>query len=65
MWTQEDLDRIDEAIATGALSVRHGDKVITYRSIEDLLKVRERIQRALTRGRWPSRSYVALGSGLK
>lgn len=62
-WTEEDLRRIDEAIAAGVLTVKHGEKVITYRSMSELLAVRERILRAMNAVRAKRRSYLSLGTG--
>ena len=46
-WTQIDLDAIEEAIASGTLRVEYNDRTIVYRSIDELLKAREAIKRAL------------------
>lgn len=46
-WTQAQLDAIEAAIASGELSVQFGDRTITYRSMEDLLKARAVIKDAL------------------
>lgn len=62
-WTQDDLDRIDEALATGATTVRHGDKTVTYRTVDELLKVRERVERYLNKNRRPLRGYIACRTG--
>lgn len=64
-WTEEDLKRIEEALATGALTVKHGDKLVTYRSIQDLLALHERIRRYLEnrKGQAIRRSYLSLGTG--
>ncbi len=35
-YTQTDLDRIRAAIASGELSVRFGERSVTYRSIREL-----------------------------
>lgn len=41
-FTQSDLDAIDAAIASGALTVRSSDgKQVTYRSIEELTRARK------------------------
>ena len=39
-FTQDQLDAIDLAIAGGTLRVRIGEKDITYRSMDELLKAR-------------------------
>lgn len=62
-WTVEDLEKIDEALKSGALTIRHGDKTITYRSTDDLLKLRERILRYLERTKRPLRGYIAFKQG--
>lgn len=46
-WTQAQLDALDEAIAQGALSVKYQDRVVTYRSLKEMLAVREMIRRQL------------------
>ncbi|MEW8253754.1 MAG: hypothetical protein AB2747_05330 [Candidatus Thiodiazotropha taylori] len=46
-YTQTDLDRIEAAIATGQLSVSFRDKTVTYRSIDDLIKVKREIKASL------------------
>lgn len=34
------LEALDKALATGALTVRHGDTETTYRSLEEMMKIR-------------------------
>jgi hypothetical protein len=50
-WTQADLDRLDRAIASGAKAseFRSGDTIekIEFRSYQDMLDLRARIQAAL------------------
>ncbi len=46
-WTQTDLDAIEEAIASGELSVQFGDNAVRYRSIPELLQARDTIKQAL------------------
>lgn len=43
MFTQAHLDAIDEAIASGALTVKYSDKEVTYGSFDDLMKRRRYI----------------------
>lgn len=47
-FTQTQLDALEEAIALGALSVRHGDKTVTYDSIPAMLKLRDRMKREIS-----------------
>lgn len=47
-FTQDDLDRIERAIARGERSVRYSDgRSVEYRSMDDLMVARGEIQRAL------------------
>ena len=39
-WTQTDLDKIEEAIATGARRVRFQTHEVEFQSLADMLKVR-------------------------
>lgn len=47
-FTQSDLDAIDRAIASGELSVTHDGRSVTYRSVAELLRARDRIANAIT-----------------
>ena len=40
-FKQSQYDILLEAIAQGALQVKYGDKEVTYRSLADMLKVKE------------------------
>lgn len=46
-YSQTDLDAIEEAIASGALKVKYADKEVTYRSLDEMMKVRDLIRRKL------------------
>jgi DNA-binding FadR family transcriptional regulator len=46
-WTQQQLDAIETAIASGELTVRFGDRTVTYRSMAELLQARAVIREAL------------------
>ena len=46
-WVQADLDAIEEAIVSGVLTVKYSDKEVTYRSLNELIKVRELIRESL------------------
>lgn len=49
-FTQTDLDNIKKAIASAELSVRIGETLVTYRSTDELLKVKRVIEAELTSG---------------
>jgi hypothetical protein len=46
-YTQQDLDSIKSAIAAGELSVRFGDRQITYRSLDELIRIQNQIEAEL------------------
>ena len=46
-FTSSDLAAIESAIASGELSVQYADRRVTYRSVDELLKARELIAKAL------------------
>lgn len=54
-FTQEQLAALDEAIASGTLRVRYGEKDLTYQSMDDLMKARALIARELAAAAHPSR----------
>lgn len=42
-WTQSDLDKLDKALATGVNTVAFRDRTVTYRSLDEMLRLRSRI----------------------
>jgi len=48
-YTQADLDSLDKAIASGALSLELAGRKITYRSVESLLAARAHVAAELAR----------------
>ena len=40
-WTTNDLTEINKAIASGTLNVKYADREVQYRSLEEMLKIRE------------------------
>ena len=46
-FTQADLLAIEQAIAKGALKVKYEDKEVTYRDLDEMLKIRDLIKNAL------------------
>lgn len=46
-WQQSDLDAIESAIKSGALIVKFSDKQVQYRSLDEMLKIRDLIRKAL------------------
>lgn len=46
-FTQDQLSALEAAIADGALKVKYSDKEVEYRSLEEMLKIRDVIRNAL------------------
>lgn len=46
-FTQENLTAIEQAIATGATDVYYGDKRVAYRSLDDMMRIRDLIRKEL------------------
>lgn len=38
-WTQEQYDKLQEAIGQGALLVKYGDKEVRYRSLDEMIRI--------------------------
>lgn len=65
-FTQSDLDRIDQALASGTLSsMTFGEQTYTFRSVDDLLKLRAVIARAIAAGASPGPSGTRYGATSK
>ena len=58
-YTQSDLDAIKQAIASGELEVAYSDKKVKYRSINELIKAKNMIEKELAAesGTRPARMY--------
>lgn len=46
-WTTEQLDALEAAIATGTKSVMYGTKMVTYNSLDEMLRLRDLMRREL------------------
>jgi len=46
-FTQDQLNKLDEAIADGALEVKYRDRTVTYRSLSEMLKIRDLMRKDL------------------
>ena len=42
-WTLEDLEQLDDSIKKGVKIVKYTDKEITYRSLDEMLQIRQLI----------------------
>jgi len=62
-FSQAQLDALDEALATGALSVKYADRSVTYRSLSDMIALRDRMARTLESPKRPIVSTAVFYSG--
>lgn len=67
-YTLEDLKYLQEAIASGELSVTHNGRKVTYRDLDEMLllekKIKASIQQQLN-GKTPKRTFtICVDSGL-
>jgi len=46
-FTREQLDILEAAIAQGALDVNYGDKRVTYRSLNEMMRTRDLMKKEL------------------
>lgn len=46
-WTADQLAALEESIALGATTVQYTDRTVTYRSLSDMMKLRDLMRRDL------------------
>lgn len=64
-FSNSDLASLDEAIATGALEVQYTDKRVKYRSLSEMMKLRDLMKRELGQKDTSKRRKTAVtGKGL-
>jgi len=64
-FTLEQYEALNEAIASGTLTVEYADKKVTYRSLDDMLKIIGLMQAELFPANKPlKRKYVEHSKGL-
>jgi hypothetical protein len=62
-FTQDQLTALDNAIASGALIVRYADKTVQYRSLTEMLTLRNLMKSELQQGA-NGRKYAKFNKGL-
>jgi hypothetical protein len=62
-YTLDQLTALQDAIAQGVLEVKHADKTVTYRSLNEMNRICGIIEQALGRGS-SSRRYALFNKGL-
>lgn len=43
-WTQTDIDNIKKAMASGVLTTKHGETLLTFRSMSEMERVLARME---------------------
>lgn len=69
-FTREQLGILEAAIAQGALDVNYGDKRVTYRSLNEMLRTRDLMKKELglsgnSGTKNSNRRFAVHGKGLK
>ncbi|MDX2095608.1 MAG: hypothetical protein SFW64_06700 [Alphaproteobacteria bacterium] len=64
-FTQTQLDALEEAIASGTLEVRVGDKSVRYQSVAELIKARDLIRDQLSAAADAPKSRASFASFVK
>lgn len=62
-YTQTQLDALEAAIAEGALKVEYGDKKVEYRSLNEMIRIRDVIKAALEGLPAQRRTYASHSKG--
>jgi hypothetical protein len=63
-YTQADYDAISAAIAEGVTEVRMGDRTVRYRSLNEMMRVKQMMARELGLVRRPNRTFATFRKGL-
>lgn len=63
MYTQEQLTALTEAISLGATSVQYADKKVEYRSLNEMLRLKNTMEAQLGIGKTNRRKYVEYTRG--
>lgn len=63
--TQEQLTILEEAIASGATLVRYHDKTVQYRSLDEMMRIRDLIRQELGLAGKNKRIYSVFDKGVR
>ncbi|MFG0501310.1 phage head-tail joining protein [Pseudomonas putida] len=64
-YTQAQLAAVERALARGERIVRYSDRTVEYRSVDELMKVRDQIRTELSQAAGPRSRAVRLFHGGK
>ena len=65
MYTQLQLDKLTEAIALGATTVKYGDKEITYRSLSEMKRIKQEMEAELGTNTTTRRKFAEYDRGFE
>ena len=64
-WSASDLEEIEKAIKSGTLRVKYSDREVQYRSLQEMLQIRDMIAREVgTKPAGPTRRLAQFSKGL-
>jgi hypothetical protein len=63
-WTLEQLTALEDAIAQGTLIVRYADKQVQYRSLTEMLQLRDMMRQELGLSQPTKRLFAKHSKGL-
>lgn len=62
-YTQTQLDTLEAAIAEGTLKVEYGDKKVEYRSLNEMIRIRDIMKAELNGLPKQKRTYASFSKG--
>lgn len=62
-YTLDQLTTLEAAIAEGTLRVKYADKEVQYRSLDEMLRIRELMRRDVGQSSGGGRVYLAYDKG--
>lgn len=65
MYTIEQYNALCAAIADGTREVWYGDKRVAYRSLDEMLRIKNMMEQQLGLNQKPTRVYAEFDKGLK
>jgi hypothetical protein len=60
-WTQPQLDALKDAIAQGALTVKYADKEVTYRSLDEMMRIKAVMEKEINASSTGSSRNIKVG----
>lgn len=64
-YTLQQLNQLKAAIADGALTVKYGDKQTTYRSLDEMIRIKDMMEGELGVNARSGIIYPSFGKGLE